>query len=184
MAQEEGILADLQIIIYNRLVVFQLCTKASCSFYQFVSAFVNTLESKTQIEMGEMEKNKHFLLSTHFGSNNKRIFWVSESLELRKLSFHKGGSAVWLIHSSLLLSRATDFIYLPHNTDLKHQVNREIHPGSMCVSEVCLNTALVSWQRALPRQRQTAVDIWIGGSGYSCHRLHCEKSRTTKAGCS
>lgn len=76
MAQGEGILADLQ-IIYNRLVVFQLCTKASCSFNQFVSAFVNMLESKTEIEMEEIKKKqgkKHFLLSTHFGSNNKRIF--------------------------------------------------------------------------------------------------------------
>lgn len=44
MAQGEGVLADLQIIIYNRLEEFQLCTKASCSFYQFVSAFVNMLE--------------------------------------------------------------------------------------------------------------------------------------------
>lgn len=58
MAQGEGVLAGLQIIIYNRLVVFQLCTKASCSFYQFVSAFVNMLESKTEIEMGEMEKKQ------------------------------------------------------------------------------------------------------------------------------
>lgn len=32
MAQQEGVLADLQIIIYNTLPVFQLCTKASCSF--------------------------------------------------------------------------------------------------------------------------------------------------------
>lgn len=56
MAQREGILADLQIIIYNRLVVFQLCTKASCSFYQFIFAFVNMLKSKTQIEAGEMGK--------------------------------------------------------------------------------------------------------------------------------
>lgn len=47
MAQGEGVLADLQ-IIYNRLGVFQLCTKASCSFYQFISAFVNMLESKTE----------------------------------------------------------------------------------------------------------------------------------------
>lgn len=76
MAQGEGVLADLQIIIYNRLVVFQLCTKASCSFYQIVSAFVNMLESKRKTEMGEIEKNKQEkkLSTTHFGSNNKKIF--------------------------------------------------------------------------------------------------------------
>lgn len=37
MVQQEGVLADLQIIIYNTLLVFQLCTKARCSFYQSVS---------------------------------------------------------------------------------------------------------------------------------------------------
>lgn len=76
MAQGECVLADLQIIIYKRLVVFQLCTKASCSFYQFVSAFVNMLKSKTEMEYGEMKKNKQEkkILLTHFGSNNKKTF--------------------------------------------------------------------------------------------------------------
>lgn len=134
---------------------------------------------------GKKTGKKNSIINAFWKQQQKDFFFsVSESLELRKWSLHKGGSAVWLIYSGPVLSRARDFIYLPHNTDLKHQVNREIHPGSVCVSEVCLNTTSASRQRALPRQRQTAVDIWIGGSTYSCHRLHCEKSRATKAGCS
>lgn len=75
MAQGEGILADLQ-IIYNRLVVFQLCTKASCSFNQFVSAFVNMLESKTEIEMEEIKKNRE-----------KNIFYYQRILEATTKGF-------------------------------------------------------------------------------------------------
>lgn len=127
------------------------------------------------------KKKMFYVINTgRFGSNNKRIFWVCELLELRKRSLRRGGSIIWLIHTGLvgqLLSGPSPAHYM-FLSSYKQRSTWEL-TITVCKQSpfqgVRLNTILVSWQCSVPEQKQTAADIWVGGARRSSCRLPWEE---------
>lgn len=154
-------------------------------FFLSVSLWVvNMLKERWWGGEREIRKRKNVLCYQHrpFGSNNKRIFWVCELL--RKRNLRRGRSIVWLMHTGLvgrLLSGPSPahYMFLSSYKQTWKQGSTWELTMTVCKQSpfqgVRLNTILASWQCSVPEQKQTAVDIWVGGARRSYCRLPWEE---------